>query len=75
MFASTMKIVNEGNTEGTSVSLTFDKFVGMQKQYTDWKKAGVVYYRCMAVRSVLPFEKIQSNNFTHFMGMKFDSLP
>ena len=54
MFASTMKIVNEGNTLGASVSLTFDKFIGMQQQHTDWKKAGVVYCHCMAVRSVLP---------------------
>ena len=35
IFASTMKTVNEGNTQGTSVSLTFDKFTGMQQQYTD----------------------------------------
>jgi len=35
MFASTMKIVNEGNTLGASVSLTFDKFIGMQQQHTD----------------------------------------
>jgi hypothetical protein len=75
MFASTMKIVNEGITQRASVSLTFDKFIGMQQQYTDRKKAGVVYYHCMAVRSVLPNEKIQSNNFTHFMDMKFDPLP
>jgi hypothetical protein len=35
MLASSMKIVNEGRKQGTSVSLTFDKFIGMQQQYTD----------------------------------------
>jgi hypothetical protein len=35
MFTSTMKIVNEGITQGTSVSLTFDKFIGMHQQYTN----------------------------------------
>jgi len=76
MFASTMKTISEENTQGTSVYLTFDKFTRMQQQYTDWKKAGVVYCHCMAVRSVLPIEKIQSNNnLTHFMDMKFDPLP
>jgi len=35
MFASTLKIVNEGNTRGTSVSLTFNKFIRMQQHYRD----------------------------------------
>jgi hypothetical protein len=35
MFASTVKIVNEGNAQGTSVSLSFDKFIGMHQQHTD----------------------------------------
>ena len=53
----------------------FYKFICMLQPYADWKKAVVLYYNLMAVRSVLPIAKVQSSNFTHFMDVKFDPLP